>query len=567
MNLVNNIKQIFTSGYFLKDENKRDQIFYYNLTAYISGVLLLFTGIIELFDNHLMLSILLLSIFILIFINLIIFSPNKKYEISSIILLILIGISNLLNYSESELLPFGWIFIFIFPFISFLLIGKKKGCLLSLSLAFLLITIQFTGKSPDLSLSFNLIFYGVYFFFIFLLYFFFSSFTQLLKDHKEKADHAARLVNEKNEFIAGLSHQLRTSLSNIILVNNLIYKWELNHTQKDLIDTLKASTNNLVEGVDKIVNISQPDFVRIKESLISFNLTYTLISISHLYSDRKDLIFSIDVSPEIQNYIIGDPIKIKQIFLNLIQNILFVPPESLVQTISVRVVPEHETKKDIHILFKIESYFRDIKNVQNDPAGIKPVPQVFPDNLQNTRMIIEHSGGKLTIQRKGVITEFSFILNFQKDLQNKIEDIPEKVVFEEQRSIKLKEANILLVEDNQINQKIVILSLRNMVNNIDVANNGKEALVKFSSSKYDIILMDIQMPVMDGIIAAKKIREMESSTSNQTPIIAITANAFSGDREDCLAVGMNDYISKPFQVEILIQKMKALVEKRVGNIN
>jgi CheY-like chemotaxis protein len=117
----------------------------------------------------------------------------------------------------------------------------------------------------------------------------------------------------------------------------------------------------------------------------------------------------------------------------------------------------------------------------------------------------------------------------------------------------------LLVEDNLINQKIVILSIQKLIKNIDIANNGKEALDKFGSSKYDIILMDIQMPVMDGIIATRKIREIESTTNRRTPIIAITANALAGDKENCLAAGMNDYISKPFQPEVLINKIKGLL--------
>jgi len=116
-----------------------------------------------------------------------------------------------------------------------------------------------------------------------------------------------------------------------------------------------------------------------------------------------------------------------------------------------------------------------------------------------------------------------------------------------------------LVEDNLINQKIVLLSLKNIIGNIDVALNGKEALDKFGCAKYDLILMDIQMPVMDGITATKKIREIEQSSLSHTPIIAITANALSGDKEICLAAGMNDYISKPFQIEVLVQKMKDLL--------
>jgi CheY-like chemotaxis protein len=119
---------------------------------------------------------------------------------------------------------------------------------------------------------------------------------------------------------------------------------------------------------------------------------------------------------------------------------------------------------------------------------------------------------------------------------------------------------VLLVEDNLINQKIVILSIQKLVKNINVANNGQEALDKFNAGKHDIILMDIQMPVMDGIQATKKIREVElEKRIVPTPIIAITANALAGDREHCLASGMDEYISKPFQVEVLVSKMKNLL--------
>ena len=115
---------------------------------------------------------------------------------------------------------------------------------------------------------------------------------------------------------------------------------------------------------------------------------------------------------------------------------------------------------------------------------------------------------------------------------------------------------MLLVEDNLINQKIVLLSLKKSVKTVDIANNGKEALDKFGSVKYDIILMDIQMPIMNGIVTTKKIRNIEKSTNTHTPIIAITANALLGDKEECLAAGMDDYISKPFQIETLITKME-----------
>jgi CheY-like chemotaxis protein len=123
----------------------------------------------------------------------------------------------------------------------------------------------------------------------------------------------------------------------------------------------------------------------------------------------------------------------------------------------------------------------------------------------------------------------------------------------------LKDINILLVEDNLINQKITLLTLRPLVNNIDTAANGKEAMDKLGSGDYDLILMDIQMPVMNGIIAAEKIRELEAGTGTHIPIIAITANAMIGDREKCLSAGIDEYISKPFQPAALIEKIKEIL--------
>ena len=123
----------------------------------------------------------------------------------------------------------------------------------------------------------------------------------------------------------------------------------------------------------------------------------------------------------------------------------------------------------------------------------------------------------------------------------------------------LNEISLLLVEDNLINQKIILLSLKPLVKKIDTASNGREAIEKLGTSDYDIILMDIQMPVMNGLDAAENIREMEAGTGQHIPIVAITANAMLGDRERCISAGIDDYISKPFQPGALIEKIKNLV--------
>ncbi|MGC9344521.1 MAG: response regulator, partial [Bacteroidales bacterium] len=167
----------------------------------------------------------------------------------------------------------------------------------------------------------------------------------------------------------------------------------------------------------------------------------------------------------------------------------------------------------------------------------------------------------LKVEQKELKYFLRLKLNFFIDNERETETRSfEKISGKEKSQVNLKDANILLVEDNLINQKIVILSIQDMVKSIDVAVNGKEAIDKFVKSRYDMVLMDIQMPVMDGMVATKKIREIEASTNTNVPIIAITANALSGDREKCLAVGMDDYISKPFQVDVLLEKMKNLLK-------
>lgn len=178
--------------------------------------------------------------------------------------------------------------------------------------------------------------------------------------------------------------------------------------------------------------------------------------------------------------------------------------------------------------------------------------------------LIEEKWGELVYDCSEESYRFSFTIPFDKPPGDEIIPVTKEMVvsidkYKKLPKVELKHSNILLVEDNLINQKIVVISLKELVRNIDVARDGKEALAKFGTSKYDVILMDIQMPLMDGIVATKKIREIEASTNSHTPIIAITANAMLGDRETCLSAGMDDYISKPFQIEELVQKIKVLL--------
>ncbi len=225
---------------------------------------------------------------------------------------------------------------------------------------------------------------------------------------------------------------------------------------------------------------------------------------------------------------------------------------------------------------KVELKFRIITNMviltgnnQND-EGIYNYKNL--DRINNSRTInlldlgitlktVESEGKTFNIIREEDKTIFEFSSSFTEGDQDITEEnkANSKNTYspEEQKpTIDLKNANILLAEDNVSNQQIIILYIKNAVKKIDVAFNGKEALEKFGHTKYDLVLMDIQMPIMDGLKATQKIREIEQSTNSHTPIIAVTANAFPEDKERCLASGMDDYISKPFQPDELLQMIK-----------
>jgi CheY-like chemotaxis protein len=399
-----------------------------------------------------------------------------------------------------------------------------------------------------------------YFTMLILLYFIYFIKNKELQTYKNKAETSIKEAEDKNRFISSLSHQLRTSLSNIILANELVSTSGLDKLQKEVVDTLQASTNNLAETVNKIVDVSTSDILPLKEANLSFDIHNTLDSVTRIFRKNENIKIDLNYSEPVNNYLIGDPIKVKQVFLSIIQNMILIDKD-LEKNIKITVRPgdQNDSEVDIHFDFESHSLSDILVQTQDKESNITIKGTQF--NIDYTSKIVEATGGSLKIEKQELKHFLRLKLNFLIDRDRETEARSfEKISEKGKTQVNLKDANILLVEDNLINQKIVILSIQDLVKSIDLAVNGKEAIDKFVKSRYDIVLMDIQMPVMDGMVATKKIREIESSTNTNVPIIAITANALSGDREKCLAVGMDDYISKPFQVDVLLEKMKNLLK-------
>lgn len=350
--------------------------------------------------------------------------------------------------------------------------------------------------------------------------------------------------------ITSFSHRIREPLNNIVIITDMLNESGLEKKQKDLLETFIASTNNMVTIVNELS--MHTSVVQYDRKAIRFNIVSTLENTFDLYrlKDKASLDFILNKNDFNDTEYIGDPIMLKQILLdlfNIIEN--HASEKALTVTINLRKTRETSTESTIGLRIQVDKFIRLIDD-------------------SNPEMSL---AAKLIAAGKGVFDQEAgpnhTVLNIFLPLLNPVPEVKqwpgstkmESLAQREKVHKNLKDIKVLLVEDNLINQKITILTLTPLVGSIETASNGKEALDKFGTSNYDLILMDIQMPVMSGLTAAEKIRQLESATNSHVPIIAITANAMIGDKEKCLAVGIDDYISKPFQPAALLEKIKKII--------
>ena len=590
MTLTDRIKDLLSFG--LKDkceETVLNKILLVNTFGTIAFLTLVLFSIVTFFEGNYPIAALNLVLSALVILNFLFIYKTHRYSVAANLLIGLISAYLIFQLIQGTGNGSVILWFNIIPVVSVITLGIKRGTYVAL--VFLLISgiIVFLPAEiiphASYTLSFKLRFISSYLA-LFLIAYAFEYYKLQSTRNLEKA-----LIEEKNEnkskeeFISRLSHQIRTPLNNIMLIGDMVAKENLTEEQKDLMETILASASNLTNVVDNISAVSSFEIAERPNVNVSFNLFTTINNtIKFLKADKSSAIqISFDYDSSIPSELIGDPVQLKQIILNLIETII---KRKASGQIAIKIVIK--AKKPVSNKLEVQFDFLTNKPVNlplsentyrfNEPrelalSNISDYINLI--ELTIAKNILEQNNSKLIIKTtpdKSLIISFSItflksIIESTSVTEKKEKDeiiitdteVPKKKI---SSSTELKDSNVLLVEDNMINQKIVMLSLKKIVKNIDVAGNGKEALDKFGTSRYDIILMDVQMPVMDGILSTKKIREIEQSTNSHTPIIAITANALHGDKDLCLAAGMDDYIAKPFQVELLIEKMEALLIKK-----
>lgn len=371
------------------------------------------------------------------------------------------------------------------------------------------------------------------------------------KNH-ESISEISSVRNKQDEVISNFSHKIREPLNNLVIITEMLMDSGLQKKQQDLLETFIASTNNMVTTVNELSMQSAGSLSHDQRKYIRFNLVSTLENTFDLYSlkDQANLEFILNKRDLKEAEHFGDPIIVKQIFLDLF-NIIENQASEKAVTVTINLKKTRETATENIINFRIQT-----------DKNIILINEDRPEKSLAARLI---SAGKGNYDQEfgpnhtilNIYLPFARLISEPR--QKTSSKTMEELIQKEKVHKDLKNIKVLLVEDNIINQKITMLTLSPLVGSIETASNGKEALDKFGMANYDLILMDIQMPVMSGLMAAEKIRALESTTNTHVPIIAITANAMIGDKEKCLSAGIDDYISKPFQPAALLEKIKKII--------
>nr|WP_279629646.1 PAS domain S-box protein [Flavobacterium limicola] len=391
--------------------------------------------------------------------------------------------------------------------------------------------------------------------------------TEIAEGAKINAENATFIaenaVKAKQQFLSNMSHEIRTPMNAIIGFTKVVLKTDLTTKQKEYLDAIKMSGDALIVLINDILDLAKVDAGKMTFEKTPFKMKSSIAAMLHLFETKiqeKNLRLIQEYDNKIPKILIGDPVRLHQIILNLVSNAVKFTTKGKI-TVSVDLL--HEDTDNVIIQFSVtdtgigipeEKIGKIFENFQQASSGTSRLYGGTGLGLAIVKQLIEPQGG--TIRVKSNLNEgstFSFTLGFQKtnidpELENEIMELDSEI----------KNIKVLVVEDIPLNQLLMKTLLDDFGFARDIAENGKIAIEKLKENDYDIVLMDLQMPEMNGFEATEYIR---NTMNSNIPIIALTADVTTVDLAKCRAVGMNDYLAKPVDEKVLYSKIVGALKK------